>query len=153
MTEIELPTAGGCMRPWIWPNGKLYVERCAIADLRVGDIAVWFDGKSLISHRVVQLAEDSLATRADSSASVDAPVGPSQLLGRAVRFSKGPISYRLDGRAIALLSRVAQKPWARLLDAARYGRARLARVSWLRDAAAAASDKPGRRWPRTRRRA
>lgn len=125
--EVILPTAGGCMRPWIWPNGKLHVERCSMAELRVGDIAVWFDGKSLVSHRIVEIGTDTIATRADSSSNLDAPVAPSQLLGRAVRFTKGPISYRLDGPWVALLSQVGIKPWARLMAAARWGRRRLKR--------------------------
>ena len=115
------------MRPWIWPNGKLHVERCKITELRIGDIAVWFDGKSLISHRVVELGGATLATRADSSPTVDAPVEPSQLLGRAVRFTKGPVSYRLDGPVVEFLSRASQKPWTKLLGAARWGRDRLIR--------------------------
>lgn len=122
MTEFVLPTAGGCMRPWIWPNGKLHVERCSMAELRLGDIAVWFDGKTLISHRVVELGVETLATRADSSSSVDSPIAPNQLLGRAVRFTKGPISYRLDGPLVGFLSQVGAKPWARLLAATRWGR-------------------------------
>ena len=127
MTEIVLPTAGGCMRPWIWPNGRLHIERCAMAELKLGDIAVWFDGKTLISHRVVELGPGTLATRADSSALVDEPVEPTQLLGRAVRFSKGPISYRLDGPVIGLLSQIGREPWARLMATARWGRDRLKR--------------------------
>ena len=122
MTEVVLPTAGGCMRPWIWPNGKLHVEPCSMAQLRLGDIAVWFDGTRLLSHRVVELHPDLLATRADSSATDDAPVQPSQLLGRAVRFTKGPVSYRLDGPLVVLLSRVGREPWAKLMAVARWGR-------------------------------
>lgn len=127
MTEVVLPTAGGCMRPWIWPNGSLHVERCTMAELQVGDIAVWFDGKMLISHRVVVLERGVLATRADSSDTNDAAVSPNQLLGRAVRFTKGPLSYRLDGRLITLLSRWGREPWAKLIVAARWGRDRLQR--------------------------
>ncbi len=123
MTEVVFPTAGGCMRPWIWPNGNVHVERCSIDELRIGDIAVWFDGKNMVSHRVLQLGPDRLETRGDSSAGVDPPVQASQLLGRAVRFSKGPISYRLDGPVVTLLSRVAMRPWARLMAAGRRGRA------------------------------
>jgi hypothetical protein len=125
MTEVVLPTAGGCMRPWIWPNGKLHVEPCTIAQLRVGDIAVWFDGRQLLSHRVVELGPDALATRGDLSANFDPPAAPSQLLGRAVRFTKGRISYRLDGPLVVFLSRVALRPWSRLMGAARWGRDRL----------------------------
>ena len=113
------------MRPWIWPNGKLHIKRCSMNELRLGDIAVWFDGKTLISHRVVDLGTATLATRADSSSTVDAPVKASQLLGRAVRFTKGPVSYRLDGAVVALLSRVGVEPWARFMAVARWGRDRL----------------------------
>ena len=123
--EIKLPTAGGCMRPWIWPNGTLHIERCSLAQLRIGDIAVWFDGKTLVSHRVVELSSDSLSTRADSSLAVDAPVLPNQLLGRAIRFTKGPLSYRLDGRLIRYLAQASREPWARLMAAGRWGRDRL----------------------------
>src|SRR5258708_7255644 len=112
MTEIVLPTAGGCMRPWIWPNGKLHVEPCQMAELRIGDIAVWFDGKNMVSHRVVEIGADMLATRADSSSVIDTPVQAPQLLGRAVRFTKGGISYRLDGPIVTVLSRFASRPWA-----------------------------------------
>ena len=122
MSEIVLPTAGGCMRPWIWPNGKLHVQRCSLTELKIGDIAVWFDGTQLLSHRVVELSADTLATRADSSATLDATVMPSQLLGRAVRFTKGPLSYRLDGPLVAFLSRVGREPWAKLMATARWGR-------------------------------
>jgi len=129
MAEIVLPTAGGCMRPWIWPNGKLHVQPCSVTQLRRGDIAVWFDGKHLFSHRVVDLRTDTLTTRADSSPTDDAPVQPTQLLGRAVRFTKGRISYRLDGPVVGLLSQVGREPWAKLLAAARWGRARLRSAS------------------------
>ncbi len=125
MNEVVLPTAGGCMRPWIWPNGSLHVQRCSMKELRVGDIAVWFDGRRLISHRVVELGLDTLATRADSSSTADAPIEPNQLLGRAVRFTKGPVSYRLDGPMVAFLSRAGLTPWTKLMSVARWGRDRL----------------------------
>jgi hypothetical protein len=38
MKEVVFPTAGGCMRPWIWPNGKLHVEPCRVTELRIGDL-------------------------------------------------------------------------------------------------------------------
>jgi hypothetical protein len=98
-----------------------------MAELRVGEIAVWFDGKNLVSHRVVEIGTDTLSTRPDSRTTLDAPVEPCQLLGRAVRFSKGPISYPLDGPWVEFLSRVAMVPWARLLEVARWARTRLKR--------------------------
>jgi len=123
MTEVVLPTAGGCMRPWIWPNGKLHVELCSMDQLRIGDIAVWLDRTNFIAHRVVALGGGALATRSDASQSDDPPVNSSQLLGRAVRFTRGPLSYRLDAPLIVLLARVGREPWAKLMTAAR----------WIRD--------------------
>jgi hypothetical protein len=98
-----------------------------MAELRIGDIAVWFDGKNLLSHRVVELAANVLITRGDSSPAVDSPAAPSQLLGRAVRFTKGPVSYRLDGPVVLWLSQAGLTPWVRLLSVARWGRDRLTR--------------------------
>lgn|SRR6478736_608204 len=119
MTEVVLPTAGGCMRPWIWPHGKLHVELCSFDQLRLGDIAVWLDRTNFVAHRVVALGADELSTRSDASATDDPPVQPSQLLGRAVRFTRGPISYRLDGPVMGTLSR---GPLLRLVTAARWAR-------------------------------
>ena len=80
---------------------------------------------AVLERRLQHEKADALATRADSSSVDDAPVQPSQLLGRAVRFTKGPVSYRLDGSLIAFLSRVGREPWAQLMTAARWGRDRL----------------------------
>ncbi len=84
------------MRPWIWPGGQLHVRRCGLADLRVGDIAVWFDGRRLLSHRVVAIAESGqFVTRGDWYERSDAPADANQLVGVAVRFSLRGLSYSL----------------------------------------------------------
>lgn len=147
MTQVVLPTAGNCMRPWIWPNGKLHVELCTIEQLRLGDIAVWLDRTNFIAHRVVALDVEELATRADSSRIDDPPVRPNQLLGRAVRFTRGPISYRLDSPLVVLLGAVAREPWGRLMTAARWGRDYVRRAS-----AGMAFDRRDPRSPRMPRR-
>jgi len=103
---VVLTTEGGCMRPWIWPGGRLHVQRCTAEELRLGDIAVWFNGHSLVSHRVVWTSSDrSFRTRPDLRAAVDAPASDHELLGRAVRFERGRVSYRLDGRLAGALGR------------------------------------------------
>jgi hypothetical protein len=135
------------MRPWVWPNGKLHVELCTMDQLQLGDIAVWLDRTNFIAHRVVALGVDQVSTRSDSSRSDDPPIGPNQLLGRAVRFTKGPLSYRLDGPLLVLLSRLGREPWARLMTAARWGRERLWKAS-----ASAAFGTPDQRSTRTPRR-
>ena len=125
MTEVVLPTSGGCMRPWIWPNGKLHIEPCTLDQLRVGEIAVWLSGTHLTAHRVVRVGGGTITTRSDSSLVDDPPVHGHELLGRAVRFSKGRLSYRLDSFIVVELSRVALGPWSKLLIAGRTARALL----------------------------
>jgi hypothetical protein len=98
------------MRPWIWPGGQLHVQRCAAKDLRIGDIAVWFDGRTLVSHRVVSTSADgSFATRPDLRAAPDPRASDKELLGRAVRFERGAIGYRLDGRVLSALGRLVAR--------------------------------------------
>ena len=66
-SEIVLPVGGGCMRPWIWPGGNVHVRRCRMEELRIGDIAVWFDGANLLSHRVVAMREGEFVTNVSPS--------------------------------------------------------------------------------------
>lgn len=95
------------MRPWIWPGGRLWVRRCGVDDLAVGDIAVWFDGRRLLSHRVVRLGvHGQFVTRGDLRLQNDDATNAHQLLGKAAAFAKGPIRYRLDGPHMRQLGRL-----------------------------------------------
>jgi len=102
------------MRPWIWPGGQLVVQPCPAADLRVGDIAVWFDGHRLVSHRVAAKTATTIITRSDSSLADDPPAAHHQVLGRAIRFEKGCLSYAVTGP----IPRAAGAALARLLPPA-----------------------------------
>lgn len=88
------------MRPWIWPGGQLHIRPCGVDELRVGDIAVWFNGTRLLSHRVIAIREDgSFVTRGDWYERADSPAEAHQLVGVAVRFSLGRISYSVHRSA------------------------------------------------------
>lgn len=95
------------MRPWIWPDGELTVQRCGPDELTVGEIAVWFDGERLYAHRVVWTEGHRFATRSDWSLEPDSPADGHQLLGRAVAFRKGGVSYRLDSAGARLAGKLA----------------------------------------------
>lgn len=100
------------MRPWVWPGGTLHVRRCTVADLAPGDIAVWFDGRVLLSHRVVAVRDGRFVTKGDTNRAVDAPADPGQLLGRVVRFSMAGVSWRLDGHVGRLVgAAMTRAPW------------------------------------------
>jgi GNAT superfamily N-acetyltransferase len=110
--ECVISTAGRCMRPWLWPGGRIRVRRCQAADIEVGDIAVWFDGQRLVSHRVVALKGDRFVTRGDTAHEPDAPAASDQLLGRVTAFSILGASWPLDGAAGRFFGRVmVSMPW------------------------------------------
>lgn len=118
-----MPTAGACMRPWIWPGGTLGIQYCNSSELGIGDIAVWFDGRSLRSHRVVAFDEAGrFITRSDLGERDDAPVSDPELLGRAVSFRMLGIGYRLDRGLPAAAGRViARAPWVGTAFVRMYG--------------------------------
>jgi GNAT superfamily N-acetyltransferase len=110
--EYELPTAGSCMWPWLWPDGKIHVERCGVADLHAGDIAVWFNGRQIVSHRVIQVDGERFVTRGDNNAGPDPAADGNQLLGRVTRFSFMGFGWRLDGPVGRAVGRaVVEIPW------------------------------------------
>lgn len=90
------------MWPWLRPGGTLRVERCALDAMRLGDIAVWFEGRRLVAHRVVGRREQLLVTRGDWSAKDDPPVGQAELIGRASSCRWGPFSVPLDRAPVRL---------------------------------------------------
>lgn len=103
---------GACMRPFVWPGGRLSIVRCALDDLEIGDVAVFFDGADLVAHRVLGRREGALVTRGDLSSTLDPPFAASQLAGRATRFDLGRVGWRLDGPVVGRLGRVvAEHPW------------------------------------------
>ncbi len=101
------------MRPWIWPGGELGVQRCTVSELCVGDIAVWFDGRELRSHRVVAIDDAGrFLSRGDLGAGNDPPASDAELMGRAVSFQMLGLRYRLDrGLPHAAGAAIVRAPW------------------------------------------
>lgn len=113
------------MRPWIWPGGVLHVRRCGAEELKVGDIAVWFDGSRLMSHRVIAvLAQQRFVTRGDWYRRSDPPAHAHQLVGRATRFSYGRFGYDLDGPLPSALGRLPARALAKVAALVRLVRGR-----------------------------
>lgn len=100
------------MRPWIWPGGTLGVQSCSVSELSVGDIAVWFDGRELRSHRVIAVERGRFVTRGDLGIRDDPAASDAELMGRAVSFEMRGVRYRLDrGLPHAAGALLAGAPW------------------------------------------
>jgi GNAT superfamily N-acetyltransferase len=100
------------MWPWLWPDGSIHVERCTVAELRAGDVAVWFDGHHILSHRVIQVDGERFVTRGDNNAGPDPAADGDQLLGRVTKFDFMGLAWRLDGPVGRAVGRaVLEIPW------------------------------------------
>jgi signal peptidase I len=123
--RLRLAVVGSSMLPAIRPRDVLLVRRCAPTAARVGDVVLFTRDARLFAHRVVA-AGDILVTRGDALAESDAPVQPSELLGRVERVVRHGRVMR--PRAPRLGTRLAAKLFRR---SARAGRM-LARVDAAR---------------------
>lgn len=83
--RLRLAVVGSSMLPAIRPRDLLLIRRCSLERARVGDVVLFARGARLFVHRVVAAGEASLLTCGDALGAPDAPVGPSELLGRVER--------------------------------------------------------------------
>jgi hypothetical protein len=104
---VEIVAGGTSMRPLLHAGDRLTIEPARAETLRLDDVAVVAraDGQ-VVAHRVVGLAP--LRLHGDGCREPDAPVSADAVLGRVVRFRRGPATIRLDqplGRLLSQLSR------------------------------------------------
>jgi signal peptidase I len=113
--RLLLPAVGKSMVPAIWPGDALVVEPASSANVAPGDIVLFSNPSRFIAHRVVEKSGDAatgrVLTRGDAMATSDAPITPSEILGKVsfiVRNGKcfePKKSLRGSERALAILLR------------------------------------------------
>ena len=118
---LALRVCGTSMLPAIRPGDRLTVRRCAIGDVRIGDVVLALRERRLIAHRVISHLGQSLLTCGDAVAEPDTPVSEAELLGKVSRVLRGGKSLApestFSGRVAARLfrrSRTACGLFARL---------------------------------------
>ena len=113
--NLVLCATGTSMIPAIWPADALVVEPATPAAVAVGDIVLFSNGRRFVAHRVVQrnrgARPEQIRTRGDAVAIPDAPISPSEILGKVsfiVRDGKRfelKRNLRRSERALAALLR------------------------------------------------
>jgi hypothetical protein len=89
--RVELHVRGSCMRPWAFSGDRIAVERLR-GDPRKGMILLTQHGEEIHAHRVIRIGRDgTVLTRGDLSASADAWIHRSAVLGRVktIRAERG----------------------------------------------------------------
>ena len=67
------------MLQWIWPRSDIRVRRCGMAELEVGDIAVWFEAKGRVEALLAILGARYLALSDEQRARIEACSNVAQL--------------------------------------------------------------------------
>jgi len=113
--KLTLRATGRSMVPAIWPGDRLVVEPAGVDNLTLGDILLFSNSYRFVAHRVVgkntECGGVCVLTRGDAMPAADAPVRPSEILGKVsfvVRDGKlFTVRKRLSGseRALTVLLR------------------------------------------------
>ncbi len=127
--ELRLAVTGRSMRPLL-REGDYLVVRPLSGQPRVGEVVVYARAGRLWAHRLLARSPSGrfLLTKGDARGRPDAPVGPEDLIGRAVAVERGGRRTGLEG----LASRLAGLAVSLSGPAAALGR-RLARHAGLAD--------------------
>jgi len=112
---LLLPAIGRSMVPAIWPGHSLVVEPATSSSVAPGDIVLFSNAYRFVAHRVVEKKGDAenwrVLTRGDAMATADAPIRPSEILGKVSfivrngRCFEPEKSLRRSERALATLLR------------------------------------------------
>jgi signal peptidase I len=89
---LRLPAVGTSMVPAIHPGDVLSIQPVDPNEVTLGDIVVYAREKVLVVHRIVRTSarssEPYLVTRGDRLLQDDAPILPSELLGRVASIER-----------------------------------------------------------------
>jgi signal peptidase len=86
--EVRLKLTGTSMMPAMWPGDIVTVQRCQLADLRPGHVALCRVEGKLLAHRVMRTFHDRLITRGDSVPCSDPPVEASAIVGYVTNIAR-----------------------------------------------------------------
>jgi len=101
--ELRLAVTGTSMRP-ILREGDYLVIRPFQRPPRIGDVVVYARGGQIWAHRLLARSPSGkfLLTKGDARGRPDAPIGPEDLIGRAVAAERGGRLLGLEGLASRL---------------------------------------------------
>ncbi len=126
---VRMPIEGVSMSPWLLPGDILCIEPTTIADLRVGQVALYERFERVIIHQLAgrrRVGRDWLAVmRVTSNNALEAPLEGKRVLGRVVSRERDGEVRELDRLPLDHTSRM-KAAWALLLHG------RVGESSWVR---------------------
>lgn len=108
-TRQVVESKGGSMFPFVPGGSLLTVESARQTRFAAGDIICFIgEGKQLVAHRVIEVADGMLRVRGDRGG-CDELVPASAVFGRVLHVRRGLLDYATDDAVGRLLAHVALK--------------------------------------------
>ena len=76
----------GSMEPILKVGGILYYEEIDLNDFKDGDILVYQTKEHIISHRIVDVIDDSFITKGDANNTQDEPITNDMVVGKVIKI-------------------------------------------------------------------
>jgi hypothetical protein len=95
--SLRLRVTGTSMLPLVQPGDFIQVSRCAIQDVRAGDLVLFIRQRRLFAHRVVARCGGSLVAQGDTLHNPDPVVTAAELLGKVERIERQGRAWRPQG--------------------------------------------------------
>jgi hypothetical protein len=94
---LRLRVTGTSMLPLVQPGDLIQVRRCAIEDVRPGDLVLFIRLRRLFAHRVVARSGASLLAQGDTLHDPDPEITDAELLGKVERVERRGRAWRPHG--------------------------------------------------------
>lgn len=114
--RIALRVTGTSMLPAVLPRDVVFVRNCGFDAVQRGELVLFRREHRLFVHRVIGHGPRGLVTQGDANPRPDAPVQPSEFLGRVVRQARNSRAFRprheMGGAARAAAALFRRSPHA-----------------------------------------
>jgi len=105
----KIAMVGSSMLPYFMAGDQLCVSH-ENSDLNVGDVITFYKNNAHVAHRIIQIRDQSdrstIITKGDNAKRVDAPLNPSEIIGRVSAVIRNEKSMNLDSFAWKILGRL-----------------------------------------------
>jgi len=93
--QFRLRVTSRSMMPLLEPNDFILVETCTQNQIHRGDLITIRRHNDIVTHRLVNIGQNTVLTKGDHSPLPDAPVKSKDVLGRVNKIERGTFSLNL----------------------------------------------------------
>ena len=94
--QLQFRMKGYSMFPYLRPGDRGIVQKCTAAELKPGDIIVFYLQSNLVAHRFLHQEGEFLTAKGDNNFRPDTPVPVQQLVGKLIAMERNGKEYTIN---------------------------------------------------------